>query len=63
MIKQLRVGKLILLLLVGEIVTVSLVILAGMNTEEVIYMMIGFIGVWVIYVFVSVLVGRIEQGG
>jgi hypothetical protein len=43
MIDQLRVGKLILLLLVGEIVTMSLVMLAGMNTEEIIYMMIGFI--------------------
>ena len=62
MIKLLSVGTLILVLLVGEMMTVYTGILSHMNTEEISLMVAVFAGIWIIFVLVSEKIGRIVKG-
>lgn len=61
MIKQLRIKRLVSLLIIGEIMTILTGILSHMSTEEVMYMIVGFAVLWIIYILSCVWVDSLVK--
>lgn len=62
MTKQLSIGTLLSVLIVGEIMTISAGILRHMNTEKIALLIVAFAGIWMIVILASVWVDRTVNG-
>lgn len=58
MVRQLSVTEYILLLTAGEIIAIYVGTLIGMDTGEIMLLIVGFAGGWLLSILVSVAINR-----